>query len=342
MKSMILCPLLFFFIFACSAVYWMKTDSLWTLHRFLNRQFTAEDIIKSRQFTAEDIIKSNMGIFMVETTEKLELSPLAACAIESAAQTYPDRSVYFFMKGLTKDMTITKSSFYKAIPLLSSIENVYILPLYFEDIFKDTPLDPWYQKVNPAKEKYWAHVSSDAFRLAMVWKYGGIYMDSDMISLRPIPKVDFLALEDPNFCNNAAFGFQRHYQFLWDCMEDFVKNYRGEIWGQQGPKLLTRMVERQCGMPVVKGTEDATCGNFSILNPQRFYPIPCSAWEKYFQVWNPSDTFNSSYALHLWNYMNHNNKMVIAGSGSVAENLFKKHCPVTYDFIVKPTSRKYT
>ncbi|XP_030050258.1 uncharacterized protein LOC115463679 isoform X2 [Microcaecilia unicolor] len=147
MKSMILCPLLFFFIFACSAVYWMKTDSLWTLHRFLNRQFTAEDIIKSRQFTAEDIIKSNMGIFMVETTEKLELSPLAACAIESAAQTYPDRSVYFFMKGLTKDMTITKSSFYKAIPLLSSIENVYILPLYFEDIFKDTPLDPWYQKV---------------------------------------------------------------------------------------------------------------------------------------------------------------------------------------------------
>ncbi|XP_030050243.1 alpha-1,4-N-acetylglucosaminyltransferase-like [Microcaecilia unicolor] len=331
MKSMILCSLLFFFIFACSAVYWMKMESLRTLHRFLNRQFTAEDIIKS-----------NTGIFLVETTEKLEPSPLAVCAVESTARTYPNRSVYFFMKGLTKDMTVTDSSFYKAIPLLSSIENVHLLPLYFEDVFKDTPLDPWYQKVNPAKEKYWAHVSSDAFRFAIIWKYGGIYMDTDIISMRPIPEVDFLASQGAQVVNGAIFGFQRHYQFLWDCMEDFVKNYKGEIWGHQGPGLITRVIKRQCEMPVFKGTEDTTCGDFFILNPQRFYPIPFPAWERYFQVWNPSDTFNSSYALHLWNFMNHNNKRVIAGSGSVAENLFKKHCPLTYDFIVKPTSRKYT
>ncbi|XP_030050268.1 alpha-1,4-N-acetylglucosaminyltransferase-like [Microcaecilia unicolor] len=324
MKLWILCLSLFFLIFICSAVYWMKTESLRTLHRFLNRQFTAEDIIKS-----------NTGIFFAETTEKLEPSPLAVCAIESAARTYPNRSVYFYMKGLTKDMTVNKSSFYKAIPLLSSIANVHILPLDFEDVFKDTPLYPWYQKVNPAQEQFWTHVSSDGFRLAVVWKYGGIYMDTDIISMRPIPEDDFLALAPTKSCSSAVFGFQRHYQFLWDCMEDFVKNYRGEIWGQQGPRLLTRMIVRQYGMPVVKGTEDATCGDFSILNPQRFFPIPYPAWERYFQVWNPNDTFKSSYALHLWNFMNKGRKKVIAGSNSLAENLFIKYCPHTYQFIVR-------
>ncbi|XP_029473162.1 alpha-1,4-N-acetylglucosaminyltransferase-like [Rhinatrema bivittatum] len=302
----------------------------WTLYRSLYNQPTVK--------VAN--IESNHGIFFAETTENLEVSSLVVCAIESASRTYPNRSIYFFMKGLTEDMTITKSSFYKAIPLLSSIKNVKILPLNFENVFKDTPLLPWYQKVNPVKESYWTHISSDGFRLAMIWKHGGIYMDTDIISMRPIQEVDFLAAPRSQNCSNGIFGFQRHYQYLWECMEDFVKNYNGAIWGQQGPRLLTRVLARQCELPVFKHVEDATCGNISILHPQRFYPIPYLAWRRYFEVWDPRGTFNNSYALHLWNFMNKDMKKVTAGSNTVAENLFIKYCPLTYEFIVKATPRK--
>ncbi|XP_029473161.1 alpha-1,4-N-acetylglucosaminyltransferase-like [Rhinatrema bivittatum] len=302
----------------------------WTLYRSLYKQSTVE-------FAS---IESNRGIFFVETTEKLDISSLVACAIESASRTYPNRSIYFFMKGLTEDMTIFKSSFYKAIPLLSSIRNVYILPLNFGNVFKDTPLLPWYQKVNPAKERFWTHTSADGFRLAMIWKHGGIYMDTDFISMRPIQEVDFLAAQGSRDCSNGIFGFQRHYQYLWECMEDFVKNYNGASWGHQGPQLFTRVLARQCELPVFKHVEDATCGNISFLHPHRFYPIPYPSWRQYFEVWNPQGTFNNSYALHLWNFMNRGTKKVIAGSNTMAENLFIKYCPLTYEFIVKATPRK--
>ncbi|XP_029473163.1 alpha-1,4-N-acetylglucosaminyltransferase-like [Rhinatrema bivittatum] len=194
--------------------------------------------------------------------------------------------------------------------------------------------------VNPDKEHFWTHISADGFRLAMIWKNGGIYMDTDIISMRPIQEVDFLAAEGSRDCSNGIFGFQRHYQYLWECMEDFVKNYNGAIWGQQGPRLLTRVLARQCELPVFKHVEDVTCGNISILHPQRFYPIPYPAWRRYFEVWDPHGTFNNSYALHLWNFMNKGTKKVIAGSNTVAENLFIKYCPLTYEFIVKATPRK--
>nr|XP_033813562.1 alpha-1,4-N-acetylglucosaminyltransferase-like [Geotrypetes seraphini] len=328
MKPWIQFPLLFFFIFTCSAVFWMNKKSSWTLHNFFYQQMTIKDVIEP-----------DIGIFFAETTENLEPSSTVVCAIESAARTYPNRFVYFFMKGLTKDMTVTKNSFYKAIPLLSSIENIHILPLNFEKIFKDTPLLPWYQKVNPAKEFYWTHVSADGFRLAMVWKYGGIYMDTDIITIRPIPEVNFLAAEGSKDCSNGVFGFERHYQYLWDCMVDFVRNYRGAIWGQQGPSLLTRVLAKQCELPVFKDIQDSTCGNISILNPQRFYPIPYPAWRRYYDVWNPHETFNNSYALHLWNFMNKGKMKVIPKSNSLAENLFIKYCPLTYKFIVKSASK---
>nr|XP_033772098.1 alpha-1,4-N-acetylglucosaminyltransferase-like isoform X2 [Geotrypetes seraphini]XP_033772110.1 alpha-1,4-N-acetylglucosaminyltransferase-like isoform X2 [Geotrypetes seraphini]XP_033772117.1 alpha-1,4-N-acetylglucosaminyltransferase-like isoform X2 [Geotrypetes seraphini]XP_033772127.1 alpha-1,4-N-acetylglucosaminyltransferase-like isoform X2 [Geotrypetes seraphini]XP_033772134.1 alpha-1,4-N-acetylglucosaminyltransferase-like isoform X2 [Geotrypetes seraphini]XP_033772144.1 alpha-1,4-N-ace len=334
MKLWITCSL-FIFFFISSTFFWMQP--LKTVHKFMQKQLTSN---VSKPLSSDVIIKSNTGIFFVETTEKLEPSPLAVCAVESASQTYPDRTIYFFMKGLTKNMTITKSSFYKAIPLLSSMENVNILPLDLEEVVQDTPLYPWYQKVNPAKEQYWKHVSSDGFRLAVIWKYGGIYMDTDIVSLKPVQEINFLAVQDYQIVNSAILGFQKHHQFLWDCMEDFVKNYRGGIWGHQGPGLVTRMIERHCGMTVFKGTEDIICRDFSILNTQRFYPVPYQTWERYFQVWNPKDSFNNSYALHLWNFMNKNNKRVIIGSNSVVENLFMKRCPRTYELIIKHASRK--
>nr|XP_033772025.1 alpha-1,4-N-acetylglucosaminyltransferase-like [Geotrypetes seraphini]XP_033772034.1 alpha-1,4-N-acetylglucosaminyltransferase-like [Geotrypetes seraphini]XP_033772043.1 alpha-1,4-N-acetylglucosaminyltransferase-like [Geotrypetes seraphini] len=327
MKSRILCSLLFVFI--CSTIYWMNMEPLWTLYKSM-----------TKQLTAEGTIKPDHGIFFVETTEKLEPSSLVVCAVESASQMYPKRTIYFFMKGLAKGETINKNSFYKAIQLLSSIKNIQILPLDFEEVFNNTPLYSWYQKVNPATETFWPHVSADGFRLAMIWKYGGMYMDTDIISLKPVPEVDFLAFENVDIINNAVFGFQRHDQFLWDCMEDFVKNYRGYMWGHQGPRLLTRVIKRQCEISGFKDVGDITCRNISILNTRRFYPLPHPAWERYFQVWNPHDTFNNSYGLHLWNFKNKNNKQVIPGSNSVAENLFMKHCPLTYEFIVKHASRK--
>lgn len=165
-------------------------------------------------------------------------------------------------------------------------------------------------------------------------------MDTDVISIRPIPEGSFLAAQKSRFSSNGIFGFPARHKFIWDCMENFVLKYNGNIWGNQGPFLMTRMLKTICNLTDFEGIEDHSCQNISFLNPQRFYPIPYPAWGRYYDVWDKNPDFNHSYALHLWNFMNRNRKAVVAGSNSLAEKLYKTYCPTTYEDLIKNAELK--
>ncbi|XP_040204129.1 alpha-1,4-N-acetylglucosaminyltransferase-like [Rana temporaria] len=293
----------------------------------------------ANSFGASTILREGNGILFMETTDRMNPPSLVLCAIESAARVYPDRPVVFFMKGLEnitseEDEKRAKQQF----PTLSSYSNVYLFPLRMDQLFNNTPLKPWFDKVNPKKEVYWKHVTSDACRFALMWKYGGIYIDTDVISLRPIPQDHFLAAQDATVISSGVFGLSSHYQLAWQFMENFVKNYRGKIWGHQGPGVVTRAVKKLWGMPVFTSTDDVMCGNISCLHPQRFYPINYLSWRRYFEVWENLPTFKDSYALHLWNFMNNKGKSMVPGSHTLVEHLYQKQCPTTYEYILRNKS----
>ncbi|NXN09124.1 A4GCT acetylglucosaminyltransferase, partial [Indicator maculatus] len=289
----------------------------------------------------EQVLGLGRSIIFLETSERLEPPPLVSCSVESAARTYQDRAIILFMKGLTNHTALQVNSSFTAFWLLSSMKNVFIFPLQMEAIFQETPLLQWYNQVVPEQEKNWVHVSSDASRLALIWKYGGIYMDTDVISIRPIPQESFLAAQKSQFSSNGIFGFPAHHQFVWACMENFVLKYNGNIWGNQGPFLMTRMLKAICNLTDFRGTEDHSCHNISFLNPQRFYPIPYPAWRRYYKVWDRSPNFTHSYALHLWNFMNHNRKAVVAGSNTLAEQLYQAYCPSTYQDLIQKAQHRH-
>ncbi|XP_063771609.1 alpha-1,4-N-acetylglucosaminyltransferase-like [Pseudophryne corroboree] len=289
--------------------------------------------ISSTPINPSDILEGGDSIIFLETSDRMQLPSLVLCAIESAAHVYKDRPVVYFMKGLND--TNSKVTAMEYFPMLSSFNNVYFFPLRMDNIFKDTPLLSWYQKVNQDKEPHWVHISADGCRLALLWKHGGIYMDTDMISIRTIPHQNFLAAQASKFSSNGVFGFSSHHNFTWQSMNNFVKHYNAKIWGHQGPHLFTRVLKELCDLPQFQGLEDITCRNITFLNPQRFYPISYPSWKKYYQVWNSLPTFNDSYALHLWNYMNRNIKVnMVPGSNTLVEQLYKQHCPSTYAAII--------
>ncbi|XP_043926796.1 alpha-1,4-N-acetylglucosaminyltransferase-like [Protopterus annectens] len=282
----------------------------------------------------QNIPKFNASILFVETTDTWIPSLSATCAVESAARIYHDKQVWFFMKGLTQKKQQEQISQSPRLFLLSQIKNVFISPLNVTELLLNTPLLPWYQKVNPSKEKYWTYVTSDAFRFALIWKYGGIYLDTDVISVNPVLEKNFLVGVPPQRISSAAFGFHRHYHFLWDCMKHFVSNYHGSIWGYQGPSLLTRMLKQKCQIPAFQALQDDKCQNISLLHPTRFYPITYPGWKIFYQPFENFPNFNNSYGVHLWNYMNKENRTVVTGSNTLIENIYKKYCPDTYKNIV--------
>ncbi|XP_043938258.1 alpha-1,4-N-acetylglucosaminyltransferase-like, partial [Protopterus annectens] len=188
------------------------------------------------------------------------------------------------------------------------------------------------------KEPYWIQTTSDGYRLVLLWKKGGFYFDTDVISTKKIPEENFLASESSDAVSNGVLGFQKHHSYIMDCMKDFVLHYNGNIWGYQGPNLITRMIRQSCPLPLYIKVQDFRCDarNLTFLHPSRFYPIHWSVWQKYFEVWKEIPTFEDSYGLHLYNYMNHKaKKQIVAGSNTLAENLFIKYCPSTYAFLVK-------
>nr|XP_020724958.1 alpha-1,4-N-acetylglucosaminyltransferase isoform X2 [Odocoileus virginianus texanus] len=185
-------------------------------------------------------------IVFLETSERMEPTPLVSCAVESAAKVYPEQPVLLLMKGLNNSMQLPPNSTSAALSLLSAIDNVFLFPLDMKSLFEDTPLFSWYTQINSSTERFWLHISSDASRLAFIWKYGGVYMDTDVISIRPIPEDNFLAAQKSQFSSNGVFGFLPHHPFLWECMENFVENYNPNIWGHQGPELMTRLLRVWC------------------------------------------------------------------------------------------------
>ncbi|CAI5775408.1 Hypothetical predicted protein [Podarcis lilfordi] len=288
----------------------------------------------------QDVLSKGRSIIFLETTDHLQPPPLVLCSVESAARIYSDRAIFFFMQGLNNstmtDFKLTSPS----LSFLSAMKNVFLFPLEMDILFQDTPLFRWYHQVNATQEKNWVYIISDAIRLAMVWKYGGTYMDTDVISIQPIPVTNFLAAQSSQFSSNGILGFQRHHWFLWDCMVDFVQHYNGAIWGHQGPHLITRMLKKLCNLTDFNNVEDQTCHNISFLHPQRFYPIPYTLWHKYYEVWDSKPDFNESYALHLWNFMNRKEKRnVTIGSNFLVENLFRTHCPTTYQSLIQAAQR---
>ncbi|XP_078266078.1 alpha-1,4-N-acetylglucosaminyltransferase-like [Rhinoraja longicauda] len=279
-------------------------------------------------------------ILFVESTDNVKLKPLTVCSVESAARLNPHKQIYYFMKGFSGKLSQYPELEYKSIPLLSSVKNVILLPLNSTELFEDTPLKGWHQKVNPEKERFWTHVFADGCRLALLWKYGGIYLDTDIISMRPMPFANFTCPEHAGAVSNGAIGFpHRHHPFMWNCMEDFVANYIGHVWGQQGPRLLTRVLKRWCQTDNLATFIGKECNGISLWIPDRFYPIPYPAWKKYYTPWKKKDiewTFSATYGAHVWNFMNSNNKKkIVAGSGSLIEHFFQLYCPTTYKNLIQ-------
>ncbi|XP_066454173.1 alpha-1,4-N-acetylglucosaminyltransferase-like [Eleutherodactylus coqui] len=296
---------------------------------------SSDQIFRSYNITPRDVLRQGNGIIFVETTDRMDEPSLVLCSIESAARMYPDRPVAFFMKGLHDIITEDdEKKARKRFPSLSSYQNIYFFPLRLEKLFANTPFLPWYEKINPGREVHWTYVKADACRLAMIWKYGGIYMDFDMISIQPIPEDNFVAAEHSRCTTNSVFGLPPHHKLSWEFMENFVQNYKGEVWGNQGPILFTRVVNKYCGFPQFKAIDDLKCANVSYLHPERFYPFAYSDWRKYYEVWKVLPTFNNSYALHLWNYMNGEKKSMVVGSNTLIEHLYKQYCPSNYEKIL--------
>lgn len=152
---------------------------------------------------------------------------------------------------------------------------------------------------------------SNLMRLAYLYKYGGVYLDTDMILLKSFKGLNNTIgaqTFDPSYTNwtrlnNAVLIFDKKHPLLLKFIQEFARTFNGNVWGYNGPYLVSR---------VAKAVEGSNEYNFTVMRPSAFYPVNWIEIEKFFKV--PKTVKESkwvkvkllqmqrrSYGLHLWN-----------------------------------------
>lgn len=131
--------------------------------------------------------------------------------------------------------------------MLLSYNNVKIRRLNYENYIKDTPLEHFYKSRKLESSKYSFSHASDILRYLSLWKYGGLYLDLDVIVLKSLENLppNYAGYDSENIAvgvlNFAATGPGHHLAEL--CVDDLKHNFNGDTWGHNGPGVISRFVK---------------------------------------------------------------------------------------------------
>ncbi|XP_058109868.1 uncharacterized protein At4g19900-like [Magnolia sinica] len=204
-------------------------------------------------------------------------------------------------------------------------------------LLRNTPAGAWFNELKKGNvdpgEIPLAQNLSNLLRLAVLYKYGGIYLDTDFIVMKKLTALrnsigaQAIDAETGNWSrlNNAVLIFDKQHPLLFKFIDEFSLTFNGNKWGHNGPYLVSRVVARVAKRPGY---------NFNVLPPMAFYPVD---WTKIGGLFkrpeNPATSrwvaakllqlSGETYAIHLWNRQSNNLKIE---EGSVMGRLISDHC----------------
>ncbi|CAJ2648665.1 unnamed protein product [Trifolium pratense] len=207
----------------------------------------------------------------------------------------------------------------------------------FNYIFKNTHAESWFNRlkqgnVNPGEVSLGQNLSN-LLRLCLLYKFGGIYIDADIIILKSFSNLrNTIGAQNIDIktkkwsrLNNAVLIFDKNHPLLLKFIEEFALTFDGNKWGHNGPYLISRVVSRVSGRVGF---------NFSVVPPSAFYPVDWKGIRSLFI--GSSDEVHSkwlvkkmeqirdeSYAVHLWNRQSRKLKVV---KGSIVDSIISNCC----------------
>lgn len=131
--------------------------------------------------------------------------------------------------------------------------------------------------------------------------------------------------------NFASDGFG--HEIAAQCLQDFQRNFDGSNWGNNGPGVITRVMQHICETENIEVMMDTKrCLGFKVYPIEAFYAIPWKQWYHFFEPHLLEQTMTrtrNSYVAHLWN--KHSIKRQIKVGNKCAYSIMAEmHCPRVY------------
>jgi hypothetical protein len=210
-------------------------------------------------FVAQAFVKSSKAkqqIFFVHAGNK-RLTAISCCAIVSAAKNNPDADVIVHMQNISAAWPDRSKCF-------GRLSNVKTMGFSAEQVFAGTKLSGWYQhtmangNIKAVIGGHYTQNVANALRIAFLYKEGGMYLDTDIITLGSYVGLppNIVGKQGNGACslNNAAMSMEPGHPFIKAYIEEFVEHFDNNNWGWNGPERISAVCKSHgCGGQARRG-----------------------------------------------------------------------------------------
>ncbi|XP_024980506.1 uncharacterized protein At4g19900 [Cynara cardunculus var. scolymus] len=267
--------------------------------------------------------KCLMRVFMVWNSPPWMFTVRHQRSLESLLFHHPDACVVMFSETLELNFFdgLVKDGFKVAVAMPN-----------LDELLKDTPTHEfasvWFEW---RKTKFYPTHYSELIRLAALYKYGGIYLDSDVKVVRPLHSLsNTVGLEDElsgSHLNGAVMAFRKHSPFIMECLTEFYASYDDTSLRWNGADLLTRVgrnfLHEEKNQMELKLQPFFAFFPISHTNIIRYFTPPATDIERADQDVLYQKILNESLAFHFWNSLT---SSLVPEPESLVARLIDQHC----------------
>lgn len=277
--------------------------------------------------------ENGKSIFFIESGDSTTVTFNArqACAIESAALTNPHLKIFVLYTSLSR---LKKFKMTPAVEAFYSYPNVFINYMDAKRLSVGSPLEGFIKSEKLASSWYKVEHTSDFLRFLVLWKYGGTYLDMDMIVRKRLDLLppNYACPESEIYVNNAILNFdQREGKNLSELfMKALVDNYVPTKFASNGPVLLTSVVKNLCRVDELTDINTTKrCQGFNVVKKDSCYPILADEWKLLWrddQAEKVMQQVKDSMVVHFWNSRSKKKKIDITSNAAYIQ-IAREFCP---------------
>lgn len=271
--------------------------------------------------------KCSMRVFMVWNSPQWAYGVRHQRGLESLLLHHPDACVVMLSETLELEESFQE--------FVKEGYKVAVAVPNLDELLEGTPAhifaSVWYEW---RKTIHYPLHYSELVRLSALYRYGGIYLDSDVIVLKPLKSLQNCigtvkqVSRDSSF-SGAVLVLEKQSPFLVECLNEFYSTYDDTLLQWNGAELMTRVIRNH-------SDSDQDRGHLAIkLEPSViFYPINSTDITRYFSVPDNeveraqhdalfSRIVNDSTTFHLWNSIT---SSLVPESNSLVERILNRYC----------------
>lgn len=293
----------------------------------------------------QDILKSKRqptrgkSIFFHVTepnpTGELSLTHREACAIETAAFNNPTADVFVLFASPTYVPNNLTSPVIKS---LLKYKNIFLRNNDIWSYTKNTPAEGWFRSETIFRSDFLTTHLSEFLRLVTLWRFGGIYVNLDVLTLNDLYyfPANAIGALDNSTVSNAVINIaddQEGHKATSIILKHFMENFKGDSLKHNGDHQISSVLKESiCKINDTEKMTPEQCAGLDIYPSRSHYPIEKADAHYLFEekyIGEAMEMTHFTLTVRFWDEVTRNKKYEVGSVTAFGIHAYS-NCPRIY------------